>query len=240
MRVLVTRPMPAAERTAAELRKRGHQPVLLPLMRAEHRLDGLRQGPPPQTAALAVTSAEAIRALTGLSEDERSRYLHLPLFAVGEATATAARDLGFIKVETGSGDGEALARRLLAAVSGDTAHPILYLAGTPRSPEFEQNLENASRGIEIVECYRMVPERWKTGHIEEVLTPRPDCILLYSSETARQFVALIESLPTSPGAIKNIRFLCLSHKIASALPKDFRAYAVWPMEPREDLLLDLL
>lgn len=133
--------MPAAERTAAELRKRGHQPVLLPLMRAEHRLDGLRQGPLPQTAALAVTAPRPSERWPGCPEDDRSRYLHLPLFAVGEATATAARDLGFIKVEAGGGDGEALARRLLAAVSGDTAHPILYLAGTPRSPEFEQNLE---------------------------------------------------------------------------------------------------
>lgn len=239
MRVLVTRPMPAAERTAAELTKRGHQPVLLPLMRAEHRLDKLRQGPAPQTSALAVTSAEAIRALAGLSADERMPYLDLALFAVGEATAAAARDLGFANVEAGGGDGEALARHLLRSPQIDPAQPILYLAGYPRSPEFEQHLVEAERAVAVVECYRMVPADRDAGEVEKVLATPPDCVLLYSSETARQFAALWEQSDI-PLATKNIRFLCLSHKIAAALPEEFHAHAVWPMEPREDLLLDLI
>lgn len=239
MRVLVTRPMLAAERTAAELTKRGHEPVLLPLMRAEHRLGGLRQRPAPQTSALAVTSAEAIRALAKLSQDERLAYLDLPLFAVGETTATAARDLGFTNVETGGGDGTALARHLLLSPQINPAQPILYLAGSPRSPEFETHLAEAVRAVEVVECYRMVPAYREAGQVEKVLTSLPDCVLLYSSETARQLAALWESRDIRP-EVKNTRFLCLSHKIAAALPEDFHAHAVWPMEPREDLLLDLI
>lgn len=239
MRVLVTRPMPAAERTAAELTKRGHQPVLLPLMRAEHQIDRLRRGPTPKTSALAVTSAEAIRALAGLSKDERRPYLDRTLFAVGEATAAAARDLGFANVEGGGGGGEALARHLLLSPQIDPAQPILYLAGYPRSPEFEQHLAEAARAVDVVECYRMVPAHREAGEVERVLASPPDCVLLYSSETARQFAALLEEPDLLPEA-KNIRFLCLSHKIAAALPEGFQARATWPMEPREDLLLDLI
>ena len=44
MRVLVTRPEPAAARTAAELKRRGHEPILLPLMQAQAGLSDLAAG----------------------------------------------------------------------------------------------------------------------------------------------------------------------------------------------------
>ncbi|KQW28035.1 hypothetical protein ASE36_16420 [Rhizobium sp. Root274] len=240
MRVLVTRPLPAAERTAAELKKRGHQPVLLPLMRAEHRTDKLRPGPLPGASALAVTSAEALRALAELAPHERQPYLDLPLFAVGEATAAQARALGFGSIETGAGDGAALARHLLASPEIDSSQPILYLAGNPRSPDLEQTLKDASRRVEVIECYRMVTIEREAEEIAQALTPPPDRVLLYSSETARQFSTLAKAAGFPADPTKSLRFLCLSHKIAAALPEDFMAYAVWPMEPREDLLLDLV
>jgi uroporphyrinogen-III synthase len=239
MRVLVTRAMPAAERTAAELTRRGHEPVLLPLMRAEHRLDRLREGPASQIFALVVTSGEAIRALAELSQDERLPYLGLPLFAVGDTTATAARDLGFAMVEAGGGDGAALARHLISSPNLDPSRPVLYLAGNPRSPELEQHLVDSSRRVEVVECYRMLPIPRETEEMVKVLTPAPHGVLLYSSETARQFAAIVAAAEIS-STLKNTRFLCLSHKIAAALPEEFQARAVWSMEPREDLLLDLI
>jgi uroporphyrinogen-III synthase len=239
MRVLVTRPMPAAERTAAELIRRGHQPVMLPLMRAQHRLDALRQGPSPDTSALVVTSGEAIRALGELSPDERRPYLALPLFAVGQTTASAARDLGFTRVETGDGDGAALARHLLSSPNLDPQRPVLYLAGKPRSPEFEQQLADASRLVDIIECYLMVPIQRKDGDLMDLQASPPDCVLLYSAETARQFARMAESAEVSP-ALQKIRCLCLSHKIAAALPQEFQARTIWAMEPREDFLLDLI
>ena len=44
MRVLVTRPEPASARTAAELERRGHEPVLLPLIVAAVRGGKLTSG----------------------------------------------------------------------------------------------------------------------------------------------------------------------------------------------------
>ncbi|MDH4441190.1 MAG: uroporphyrinogen-III synthase [Rhizobium sp.] len=240
MRVLVTRPMPAAQRTAAELARRGHEPVLLPLTQAEHRLETLRPAPPPETTALAVSSAEAIRALAALPDGERCPYLDLPVFAVGQTTAAAARELGFRHVETGTGDGEALARLLLATLSLEPTHPILYLAGHPRSPEFEQRMSDASRPMQVRECYRMVPISWNPVAMSAKLTPLPDCVLLYSSDTARQFTALLSATGLAAPIEKSFRFLCLSHKIAATLPEEFQTRAVWSMEPREDLLLDLI
>ena len=58
--------------------------------------------------AVIVTSANALRAIA--PHLAGSRLLKLPLFAVGEHTATAARDAGFGEVIAAKGDAGALAR----------------------------------------------------------------------------------------------------------------------------------
>src|SRR5438128_1809813 len=61
MRLLVTRPAPDGERTAAVLRARGHEVLLLPLLRVEFIPDA-PLGPGPWDGVL-MTSANAARAL---------------------------------------------------------------------------------------------------------------------------------------------------------------------------------
>lgn len=239
MRVLVTRPEPASARTAAELERRGHEPVLLALMQAVQQPEALASPPPPDTAALAVTSAEAMRVLKTLPDDERRPFLAPPLFAVGRATARAAREAGFKDVSVADGDGHSLAGLLIAKSDQNPGASILYLTGTPRSPDFEAKLEEAGRMVDVRECYRMVPSTYPEATIIDKLTPMPEAILVYSSETARRLGELHDRTSEVLDWPRT-RFLCLSEKIADALPADFRARSRWPMEPREDLLLLLL
>jgi uroporphyrinogen-III synthase len=239
MRVLVTRPEPASARTAAELERRGHHAILLPLMQAVHQPGALMSVPLPGTIALAVTSAEAMRALAALPEENRQVYLALPLFAVGKATARAARETGFDRVSVADGDGLSLAKLLVEKTEKAPASPILYLTGTPRSPAFETALAIANRSLDIRECYQMLPVAYDDEEIGQRLTPMPDAIMVYSSETAKR---LGEIYAETHGAFdwRMTRVLCLSEKIARALPADFQARIQWPVEPREDLLLLLL
>ena len=61
MRLLVTRPEPDNERTAAELRARGHEVMLAPMLRVEPVIDAdLGTGP---WAAVLITSANGARAI---------------------------------------------------------------------------------------------------------------------------------------------------------------------------------
>src|SRR6187401_1090387 len=98
MAVLVTRPHPDDEATAAILRSRGFEVLLAPVLRFEpvafHDDLDARYG------AVIVTSANALRGI----ELKGHRLLELPLFAVGEHTASAARHAGFTHVMAGSGD----------------------------------------------------------------------------------------------------------------------------------------
>jgi uroporphyrinogen-III synthase len=237
MRVLVTRPEPASARTAAELERRGHEPVLLPLMQAIHEPHALVTPALPDTAAIAVTSAEAIRVLETLPQETRQALLALPLFAVGRATARAASDAGFADVSIADGDGRFLASLLVA--THDPTTPILYLTGTPRSPDFETDLQQAGLTIDVRECYRMVPATPDDLDVIETLTPMPDAILVYSAETARRLGELHHATRDLLDW-QQVRFLCLSEKIAKALPAEIQPNSQWSMEPREDQLLLLL
>lgn len=239
MRVLVTRPEPASARTAAELERCGHEPILLPLMQAIQQSPALATPPLPGTAAIAVTSAEAMRVLDTLPAEARQPFLALPLFAVGRATARAAREAGFRDISIADGDGRSLARLLVAKTDQNPGAPILYLTGTPRSPEFETTLADAGRIVDVRACYHMVPTALDDAEFARKLTPMPEVILAYSSETALRIGEIFEETRTSLNW-SEARFLCLSEKIAKALPKEFQPQALWPMEPREDLLLLLL
>src|SRR4051812_8949654 len=128
MAVLVTRPSPDDEMTAKALRARGFDVLRAPMLRFE---------PVPFSddadatyGAVIVTSANALRAIT--PQLAGSRFLKLPLFAVGEHTAAAAREAGFAQVMPGKGGAGALRDLVVAGVKSKQlkkASTLLYLAG---------------------------------------------------------------------------------------------------------------
>lgn len=68
MRIVVTRPQRSGERTAAKLEALGHEPVLLPLFHPIHHGERAISALSAPLAAIAVTSAEALRALDTFEE----------------------------------------------------------------------------------------------------------------------------------------------------------------------------
>src|SRR5947209_250139 len=87
MRLLVTRPEPDGERTAAALRARGHEVTLAPLLRIEPVAFDL---PQQSFAAVVLTSANAARALAG--HPARAALTALPALVVGGRSAEAYLD----------------------------------------------------------------------------------------------------------------------------------------------------
>lgn len=237
MRVLVLRPEPAATRTAGKLAALGHEAVRLPLSRAEHDVAAVKAALTKPHAAIAITSAEAARLLAGIGEN-LARHRQTPLFAVGEASAEAARRAGFRTVVAGGGDGESLAETILAHTRPDGA--ILYLAGSPRAPGFEHRMKEASIPFRTAEAYRMVPLAPSPAEIEAaLLAPVPDAVLLYSRESARAFFALAP-LAEAPERFLAMRLLCMSANVAAAVPESFTARAAIAAAPDEESLLALL
>ena len=208
MRILVTRPAPDDAKHAAALRARGHDPVLSPLFDIKFEqprldLDGVQ--------ALVVTSRNALRALA--LHPHAKQLSHLPLFTVGEATTTAASELGFAQVTTGPGKAAGLAERLRAEL--DPANgALLHLAGGDLAfdlcsalPLFELRQPVLYRAVPAAALPEEVSRALKTGKI--------DAAILMSPRSAEIFVSLLRKEDAMEPGSRLICY-CLSEAVAEA------------------------
>jgi uroporphyrinogen-III synthase len=147
-RIWITRAQPGAEATAARIRTLGLEPVVAPVLEVR-----ARTGVAVDLAgvdALAFTSAAAVSAFADLCTARK-----LSVFAVGDATAAAARAAGFTDVRSASGDAQSLAD-LIATVSP----PPRVLNPTAAEPAADLCALLAAKGVtarsvavyETVEC----------------------------------------------------------------------------------------
>ena len=137
MAILVTRPHPDNEATAAALRGRGHEVLLAPMLRFEAMASSEHLDAGYDTVI--ATSANALRTIDLAGH----ALLAVPLFAVGEHTAEAARVAGFAKVTSADGDADALRDLLRARVKAKKlkrSSRLLYLAGADLSRDLAGEL----------------------------------------------------------------------------------------------------
>ena len=230
MRVVVTRPQVDGERTATALRTRGHEVLVAPLMRVETivgDLDG-------EWGAVVITSANAVNAIG----DARARkdLIKLPLFAVGERSAEAARLAGFTNVTSANGDVRDLVR-LIAAHRVDGKALLLYLAGEDRAVDLLGEL--SSRGIvaEMRIVYRAVTEPFPPALIEALKAGEVDAVMHFSRRSADNYVAGAKKAGIARSALA-VRHLCLSAQVAEPLAGANRIAIA--ARPDEAALIELL
>ena len=121
MRVLILRPEPGNAATADAVAAMGLVPATVPLFEVVPL--AWQAADPDLYDAVVMTSANAARFGGAML----TRYTHLPLIAVGKATAAAARDAGFGSVTAGCGNAEDLAPYL-------AGKRVLHLAGEDHRP----------------------------------------------------------------------------------------------------------
>ncbi len=179
MRVLVTRPQPGASATAAKLAALGHDVLVAPLLTIEPR-DWEMPGVPVD--ALVLTSANAVR----LWSDRIAIFRHLPVFAVGGATAAAARRSGFCNVTEGDDGVAALAVTLASRGLGR----VLHLAGEDRTPADWP----AGVSVETRTVYAAIPAAALPGAVAAALAQGAVATsLLFSPRTAAVFARLCDA-----------------------------------------------
>lgn len=241
MRVLITRPESRAGGTVAKLEELGHEVVSFPLFSPVHDPVAARAGLAVPHAAIAVTSAEAVRGLEQLGP-ALAPHLATRVFAVGRATADAARAAGFTTVETSAGSGQDLGSVVVEhyAARGRPSLPLLYLAGEKRMGRFEKMLAENGLDCVVAETYRMEPIVYSLEEQQALLVEvKADAVFFYSREAARAFFDL-DVFGQSREAIRKTLFLCLSRNIAEAVPEELQNSAVVSDNPDEDELIDLL
>jgi porphobilinogen deaminase len=224
MRVVVTRPQADGERTARELRARGHEVLEAPLMKIETVAADLSGG----WAGVIVTSANAPAAIAGNAACDN--LIKLPLFAVGRRSADAAREAGFADVTSAGGDVRDLVR-MLAALSVDAKASLLYLAGENRAADLVAELASGGIAAEMRIVYRAVTAPFPPVLIEALKAGEVDAVLHFSRRSADNYMAGAKRAGIA-GPAMAVRHLCLSAQVAEPLVGAGRiAVATRPEEP---------
>ncbi|NBB50586.1 uroporphyrinogen-III synthase [Rhizobium sp. CRIBSB] len=215
-RIWVTRARPGANQTARRLTALGFEPVVAPVL----AVAVLKTAEIPDHAAIAFTSMNGVAVFSTLGSRRDQR-----VYAVGEATAGAARAAGWTDVRTadGGGDVRALARTILA---GPPDGPLLMPGARERAGDLPTLLDGQIAAIDFP-VYATVPTR--------VAPPADvDAILIHSPRAA---LALIEQ---SPDAVANRLVVAISPAAAEPLARHGPGGLRIAAHPSEDALLAAL
>ncbi|MDP3802621.1 MAG: uroporphyrinogen-III synthase [Brevundimonas sp.] len=171
-RVWVTRAEPVASRTADRLKAAGFEPVVAPLL----AIRALPQREPDLTgiSALAFTSRNGVEAFAALTRDRA-----LPVFAVGDATAEAARIAGYADVRSAAG--------ALADLAG-----LLIDLGPRSGPLLIPGAREPAGDLPALLAGRMEARALAVYEAVETGAPPPeafDAVLIHSARGARALAA---------------------------------------------------
>jgi uroporphyrinogen-III synthase len=239
MAVLVTRPHPDDEATAFALRAQGFEVMLAPMLRFEpvafHDDEEARYG------AVIVTSANALRGIE--PHLKGSRLLKLPLFAVGERTASAAHRAGFDNVIPANGDAASLRDSVLASVKAKElkkASTLLYLAGADLARDLAGEL--GERGFTVVThtTYRMIPvSSLPREACDAFAASGIEAVLHYSRRSARAFLDAARAGGVEISALA-IPQCCISAAVAAVVRDAGATQVMAAASPDENALFEVL
>jgi uroporphyrinogen-III synthase len=189
LHALVTRPEEDAAPLAAALAERGIEVTIEPLLAihpvpdAPVDLQGVQ--------ALLFTSANGARSFAALAAArDLSGWRELAVFAVGDASATAARDAGFTRVESAGGDVAALARLVIDRLD-PKAGALFHAAGSAVAGDLAGVLGGAGFAVRREMLYEAKPAQQLSPATATALANRGfDLVLFFSPRTATTFVAL--------------------------------------------------
>ncbi|WP_051609327.1 uroporphyrinogen-III synthase [Fodinicurvata fenggangensis] len=208
MHLLLTRPRADAEETLAALEARGHQVWLEPLLEIQPReraaldLEGVQ--------GLVITSRNGLRAYL-----EACPRRDLPVYAVGPASAEAARQAGFAEVQSADGDAVKLAALIQRQVD-PAAGALLHPSGRDVAGALGARLEAAGYDLRRVVLYEARAARALSPATSGLLRGGTlNAVLLFSPRTAETFARLVKQEELA-SACAGLQAFCLSPAVAAA------------------------
>jgi len=216
MAVLVTRPHPDDDATAASLRARGFDVLRAPMLRFEPV--PVHEDMNARYSAVIVTSANALRGIEPHLKGHR--MLELPLFAVGEHTAAAARRAGFTHVVSANGDAANLRDLVLASLRAKElkkASTLLYLAGAELTRDLASELEESGFRVVTQTTYKMIAVKSLPRETCDAFAANQvEAVLHYSQRSARAFLDAARAAGVEISALA-IPQCCISAAVASVV-----------------------
>lgn len=211
--LIVARPEPGNTETANAARALGLNVIAQPLFELQKiELNTLNSD---NYDAIFITSVNSLRATQG----QLTPYVQLPLYAVGPASAAAARQAGFATIIEGTADGAALAER----AARDGARRLLHLAGRPYKP-----LAHPALHFDVQIVYEMAQLPVPAMLTDALKNP---CVILAHSPRIARTLAALTPDPSQ------CHFVAISAQTAAAAG-DGWASLNWPHHPSSTAMLD--
>ncbi len=234
MRLLLTRPDPDAQRTAAALRARGHHVAIVPMLKIESVPADLGPGP---WDALVITSANSCRA--DASHPRIAELVQRPIFTVGAQSAEAARAAGFRDVTSAEGDAVELARLLTARFRARDRR-LLYFAGEDRAADLAASLAEHGIAMKTVVIYRAVKATEFPAATRHALAAGEiDGVLYFSRRTVEAYLGCAAGVGLLDRALAPFHY-CLSAQVARPLLQAGATTVRVSERPNETSLLELI
>jgi uroporphyrinogen-III synthase len=233
VRILVTRPQPHAAQTAADLSARGHEAIIAPLFEIE-RLADVDPKTGPWTAIL-LTSANGLWGIVSFAHDKK--WHGIPVFAVGDVSAKAARDMGFAEVASAGGNVNDLANLVAARLQPPAR--LLYLAGEERAGDLAEALRSKNFEVDLVVVYRVLTAQCLPEPAAAALAGELDAVLHFSRASAEDFLNAARSSNLLEAVLTKPWHFCLSERVAAPLREAGVARIQVAARPTQDALLEL-
>jgi uroporphyrinogen-III synthase len=235
--VLVTRPEPENAATADALRQYGFEVLLAPLLQFEAL--PIRHDDDVSYGGVIVTSASALRAIR--SHPLCGRLIELPVFAVGNRTADAARTVGFANVLSADGDVAALRKLITDSIpKRGRKTPLLYLLGTDIAGDIVSGLAADGIAATPLTVYRMVPVADLPDLVRSAFAGHViDAVLHYSPRSAAAYVAAVRGAALEIAGLAVLQ-VCISEASARVLREAGAGRLVVAERPREVAMIEAL
>jgi len=235
--ILITRPIEDAEALAGILKGKGHDVFIEPMLDIyvlEDAKSDIEKSLSNKPQAIILTSGNGARALAHLTDRK-----DIPVIAVGEASAMAARHRGFDDVFSADGDIEKLEHYIIENCNKDKGN-LVHIAGSVVAGDLQGNLEKFGFKIDRIVSYLAKPVRYLSdGLINKLKKDHLDTVLFYSPRTAKIFVDRIQSEGVEDN-MKNISAFCLSPRVEDMISKIEWSAISRAEHPTQDALLDML
>ena len=217
MRILVTRPAEDQAQTLQELQKIGAEGISAPVVQIVSMHFDIADLP---WQAVIFTSRNGLRAL---SDIQRTRLFHVPVFCVGGKTACLAREMGFGEIAASAPRVSDLASLVCDNLQAE-AGPILYISARCRSGGLEEELKMRGYLVTLIEAYESQPVLTLSADVVEAIRhDKIDGLLLYSARSARFLLELLQSHGLEM-ALEKTTLYCLSQVVADIF--DGRGYSL--------------
>lgn len=224
--IWVTRTAPYNILTAHRLKALGHKALAVPLLTIAPRIHEAPSTPPD---ALAFTSVHAI-------EHHRvdRRFLHLPVFTVGERSAKVARDAGYRRVH--SADGNALDLEVLIASHMPAGTEVIHFSAAEPAGDLVLSLNQRGFSARKITVYESRAATSKSMSAALAAMPWMDGVLVHSTKAARIAADLIADC----GEQWQGFIYCISEAAADPFRSQDGSRLIVAKRPNERAMLDLI